>query len=234
MIKAVFFDLDGTLLPMDQEEFIKAYFGSLAKKLVPHGYNPETFVPAVFSGTTAMMKNDGRRTNEQAFWDTFAGILGQQVRGDAGLFEEYYQNEFSLVKNICGFCPQARDVIDAVKAKGLRAVLATNPLFPQVATRNRIKWAGLEPDDFELFTTYENHRWCKPNLEYYKEILSQLGLKGEECVMVGNDVDEDMVTEKLGMKVFLLTDCIINRSGKDISAYPNGSFDELIEFINKL
>ena len=32
-IKAVLFDLDGTLLPMDQDIFVKSYFGLLAKKL---------------------------------------------------------------------------------------------------------------------------------------------------------------------------------------------------------
>ena len=52
--------------------------------------------------------------------------------------------------------------------------------------------------------------------------------------MVGNDVNEDMVAEKLGMKVFLLTDCIINKDNKDISVYPNGGFDQLKEFIEKL
>ena len=46
----------------------------------------------------------------------------------------------------------------AVKELGLRAVLATNPIFPAVATRSRIRWAGLEPEDFELCTTYENSR----------------------------------------------------------------------------
>ena len=234
MIKAVLFDLDGTLLPMDQEQFIKAYFGSLAKKLVPHGYNPDTFVPAIWAGTKAMMKNDGSRTNEEAFWQTFCGMLGEKVRRDEPLFDEYYRNEFSAVKEICGFCPKAKDAVSAVKAKGLTPVLATNPLFPQIATYNRIKWAGLDPEDFALYTTYENHSYCKPNLEYYREILARLDLKGEECVMVGNDVEEDMVTEQLGMKVFLLTDCLIIRSDKDISVYPNGSFDELIQFINSL
>ena len=52
--------------------------------------------------------------------------------------------------------------------------------------------------------------------------------------MVGNDVGEDMAAAKLGMKTFLLTDCLINRNGEDISVYPNGSFDELIEFISNL
>ena len=234
MIKAVFFDLDGTLLPMDQEEFIKAYFASLAKKLVPLGYDKDRLITAIWNGTKAMMKNDGSRTNEQAFWQTFSGIFGEQVYNDMPLFEDYYKNEFSFVKDFCGICPKAPDVIKAVKDKGLMAVLATNPLFPKIATHNRILWAGLSPDDFELFTTYEDYSFCKPSLEYYKQIMKKLALKGEECVMVGNDVGEDMIAAKLGMKTFLLTDCLINRNNKDISIYPNGSFDELIEFINKL
>ena len=234
MIKAVFFDLDGTLLPMDQEEFIKMYFGSLAKKLIPHGYDNDQLIAAVWNGTKTMMKNDGSCTNEEAFWNSFCSVFGEKAKADMPLFEDYYKNEFACVKQVCGSYEKAPDVIKAVKAKGLKVVLATNPLFPKIATQNRIKWAGLKPEDFCLYTTYEDYSYCKPSLEYYKQILTKLGLKGEECVMVGNDVTEDMVTEKLGMKTFLLTDCIINRDSKDISVYNHGSFDELIEFINNL
>ena len=52
--------------------------------------------------------------------------------------------------------------------------------------------------------------------------------------MVGNDAVEDVAVEQLGMKVFLLTDCLINKSGKDLSAYPQGSFDELLAYIETL
>lgn len=31
----ILFDLDGTLLPMDQEVFIKHYFGGITKKCAP-------------------------------------------------------------------------------------------------------------------------------------------------------------------------------------------------------
>ena len=116
---------------------------------------------------------------------------------------------------------------------GLRVALATNPLFPRVATHSRIRWAGLEPEDFELVTTYESSRFCKPNLRYYEEILDQLQVQPGECLMVGNDADEDMVAERLGMRVFLLTDCLINRHEQDISRWPRGSFDALLAYVQE-
>ena len=113
-------------------------------------------------------------------------------------------------------------------------MLATNPVFPAVATKSRMGWVGLVPEDFALVTTYENSRYCKPNLDYYREILKTINCQPEECLMVGNDVDEDMVAAELGMQVFLLTDCILNRRNKDISRYPHGSFPELLTFIRGL
>ena len=112
--------------------------------------------------------------------------------------------------------------------------LATNPLFPNVATESRISWAGLQPEDFETYTTYETSRYCKPNLDYYREVLDRLQVSPEECLMVGNDVAEDMIAKQLGMKVFLLTDCLINKNNADIFIYPHGSFDELNAFIDDL
>lgn len=124
--------------------------------------------------------------------------------------------------------------IGPVVDRGLRVALATNPLFPAIATQARIRWTGLQPEEFEFFTTYENIGWCKPNPDYYREVLRRAGLQGEDCLMVGNDVGEDMVAAELGMKVFLLTDCLINKSGEDISVYPNGSFEELKTYVSRL
>ena len=143
-------------------------------------------------------------------------------------------NEFEDVKSVCGYTPKASEVIRLCKAKGLSTVLATNPIFPSVATVARTRWAGLSVDDFELYTTYENSCHCKPNPDYYRDILNKLGLKPSECLMVGNDAHEDMVAENLDMKVFLLTDCLINKHDADISKYPNGDFDALIDYIGKL
>ena len=227
----VFFDLDGTLLPMDLDEFIHGYFGLLAAKAAPRGYEPETLIRGVWEGIAAMVANDGTRPNEDAFWDAFAARFGARALEDKPLFNEFYANEFQQAQRFCGFDPAAAETVAWIKGQGYRVALATNPLYPAVATRSRIRWAGLEPEDFEFYTTYENIGCCKPNLAYYREVLRRAGLPPEECVMVGNDVGEDMVAAALGMRVFLLTDCLINKDGADVSRWPHGSFDALKRYL---
>ena len=234
MITTVLFDLDGTLLPMDQEEFLKAYMSGLAKKMLPHGYDADLLIKSIWKGTGAMVMNDGSTRNDEVFWNTFSAVYGKDTRSDEPIFEDFYRNEFQEVRHACGFDSRAADAIREIKALGYKVVLATNPLFPAIATYSRARWAELNPDDFALITTYENSSHCKPNPDYYREILGKLNLKPEECVMVGNDAAEDMVAGTLGLKVFLLTDCIINKDNRDISQYPNGSYPELLKFIRSL
>ncbi len=233
-IATVLFDLDGTLLPMDQERFAKGYFGRLSVRMAQHGYDPKSFIDAIWAGTAAMVKNDGRETNETVFFRTFSALTGKNAEADKPYFEDFYRTEFDRVKDDCGFAPEAAPTVKLVKSLGLRVALATNPLFPYMATESRIRWCGLEPCDFELYTSYENSSYCKPNLDYYRSVTERLGVSPEECLMVGNDVGEDMIAERLGMRVFLLTDCLINRQGEDISKYPHGSFPELWEFLKNL
>ena len=96
-IKAIFFDLDGTLLPMDQEVFTKGYFHLLAGKLAPYGYQPQPLIDAIWSGTAAMVKNDGSRRNEEAFWQKFYSIFGEKSLQDKPLFEEFYRCEGAIL-----------------------------------------------------------------------------------------------------------------------------------------
>lgn len=234
MIKNILFDLDGTLLPMDQDKFANGYFSRLVKKLAPLGYDPKKTVDGIWAGTAAMVKNNGDCTNEQAFWNKFGEIFGEKAIKDKPVFDEYYRVEFQDVKTDCGFNTQAAGTVKKLKKDGFKLILATNPIFPAVATESRIKWAGLDKDDFELYTTYENSHYCKPNPDYYREICEKLSLNPTECLMVGNDAEEDAAAEKLGMKVFLLTDCLINKKGKDISGYPHGGFKELTEYTDKI
>lgn len=232
-VTTVLFDLDGTLLPMDQGNFTKGYFELLAEKMSAHGYDKEKLVTSVWEGTAAMVRNDGTKSNEEAFWHKFSAIYGEKALSEKALFNDFYEREFQGAKSFCGFDLIAVETIKKIQKMGLRLILATNPIFPKTAIESRICWAGVEPSDFEWITTYENSRYCKPNPKYYNEILSKLNLQPEECLMVGNDVTEDMVARKVGMNVFLLTDCLINKEREDISRYPRGSFEQLLNHIEK-
>ncbi len=232
--KAILFDLDGTLLPMDQKKFSEDYFKRLIYKLSGLGYNPEKIKEALFGGIERMIMNDGNKSNENVFWEVFSSVLGDKILDDKYILDEFYENEFDEVRHSCGFNPKAAATINKLKSLGYRIILATNPLFPKIATKKRIEWSGLSADDFEFYTTYENSGFCKPNLNYYSEILDKLNLSPEDVLMVGNDVKEDMVAGGLGMSVFLMPEYIINKENQDISVFPSGDFDDLIRFISSV
>ena len=227
--KAVLFDLDGTLLPMDLDEFTKQYFGAIAKHLAPHGFEPNATIDAILKGSYAMVKNNGEKTNEQAFWEYFEGRMGKV---DRALFDAFYLEKAPALVATCEQNPRAREAVDIVRASGAQAILATNPMFPEVFTRLRAERAGLPLDQLALITTYENSCHCKPNPVYYEDILASLSLAPEDCLMVGNDVEEDIIpAASLGMSTFLVTDWLINKKGRDFTRYPHGDFDALIGFL---
>lgn len=228
----VLFDLDGTLLPMDLDLFTHTYFKGLCAKMAPFGYSPDRMIAAVWAGTKAMIQNDGSRICADVFWEQFVAVLGEDIRAYEPELDEFYRVEFQNVQKVCGFNPASAQLVRDLKNAGYRVALATNPLFPPVATESRIRWAGLEPEEFELVTTYDNSSYCKPNPAYYQEILSKLGVTAEECIMVGNDVKEDMVAaSELGITTFLLTDCLLNKDSLPTEEYPQGSFAELRAFL---
>ncbi len=233
MLTTILFDLDGTLLPIHQETFVNTYFAELVKRFAPHGYSKEQLIGSVWAGTKEMILNDGSRTNYDAFWDKFAQLLGADVLKHLPEFEDFYAREFHIVKNLLPEGYSIRGLLDALKAKGFTLVLATNPIFPRVASVSRLSWIGASMDDFAHVTTMENSYFCKPNLEYYKALFKTIGKAPEECLMVGNNALEDMCVSALGSKVFLVTEHLENESGSDISLYPQGNFDDLLAYIEQ-
>ena len=204
MIKHVLFDLDGTLLPMDQSEFVKYYMPLLAKRFVKYGMEPKALIGTIWKGVEAMVLNDGSMTNEDAFWKCFEEISGlsrAEVEQDT---LDFYANEFNEAIASTKPNPRADQVVKLLKEHGVKVYLATNPIFPRVGTMNRIRWAGIDAEDFEVITTYETYHYCKPNPKYFQEVMEEFGLDPKECLMVGNDVQEDLT-------IRLCKDIFINR-----------------------
>lgn len=230
----IFFDLDGTLLPLDMDAYVAKFFKLL------HNIDFNESISKVFTKDTMgnafkyMMSNSHPNdTNEIAFFDSVKKQIGIEREVIEPLFKQFYENDFKQLKFATSKEPLSRKVIDVLKAKGYKIVLATNPLFPKIATKTRLKWAGLSEEDFIYISTFDNSCFSKPHLEYFKEILDKLSLDAKLCYMVGNNVDEDLCAMKLGFDAFLLTDYIIG----DIRKAPEckkGNYSDLLDWAKSL
>ncbi len=228
-ITTVLFDLDGTLLPFDQEEFIHSYFKRLAIKLIPMGFEKDSLMKAIWTGMEAMTRNDGTKTNEVAFWEVFEGLLHTKRELLEDVFRDFYLNEFDGVKEVVKESINRKSLIDNLKSKGYQLVLATNPVFPREAVATRLSWINLSLDDFSYVTTFDNSSYCKPNLGYYENILKVIGKQPEECVMIGNNTLEDMVSGKLGITTGLITTNLENQNNYDVNQFTHGTLEEVVE-----
>ena len=227
--QAILFDLDGTLLPMDLEEFTGYYFKLLAQRLPQ--FDSWSVVAAVWEGTKAMMGNDGSMTNEDRFWSVFAARMGEDVIREKENLEDFYRTDFHQVQAVCGDNPLATQVIDLAHEKAGTVILATNPLFPPVAVESRLSWVGLRPADFNYITTYDNSFCCKPAKAYYERICQENGLDPAHCLMIGNDLKEDAFgAAQLGMPVRIVTDSLITH-GLNLEDYPHSTFAELLHLL---
>lgn len=229
-IDTILFDLDGTLLPLDQERFARGYFSLFAQESSSLGYDVPTMVKGLQAGFGAILTNDGSMTNKERFDRVFEEATGYESEEMNTRFLPFYEGLFEELKEFATPSPVSRTIIDTLTEKGYRLVLATNPLFPRIGTLTRMKWAALTEADFELITTYEEFSYAKPNLGYYEEIMSSLNLNPKQCLMVGNDVEEDMVALTMGMEAYLVTDCLLNPKNQDLSSLQSGSLNDFARF----
>lgn len=234
--KAILFDMDGTLLPMDMKTFTEGYFKFLCVKLAPFGIGPEKLIAAVWEGVNAMVKNDGAVKNEEVFWKRFEEVTGYQVNQEiVDTCQEFYGKEFHQAKKFTGENPLAVEAVKAARTAAPIVALATNPLFPMAGQKTRMSWIGLKAEDFDLVTSYESDTFCKPNPAYFISVCERLGVKPEECLMIGNDEGEDMYAASLaGIKdCYLVTDTMIPNPKHPWDG-PKGTFSEMVEMLKNL
>jgi FMN phosphatase YigB (HAD superfamily) len=201
-LKAVLFDLDGTLLDVDITVFLEHYVKAAAA-FVAHLVPARRFVPCLMQSSQAMMGNDGRETNQAVFEKAFYPCVGRAVEELEPVFMDFYTNEYPKLRQYTQRKPEARLAVQTALERGCDVVVATNPLFPLPAIQQRLEWAGVADLPFRLVTSYENSRCAKPNLLYFEQVLDLIDHSPEACLMVG-DEDLDMVAAHLGISTFLV------------------------------
>lgn len=219
MVKTILFDLDGTLLPIDTDQFVRMYMKALAG-YAGHLVPPERLVSQVMASTYKMIENvDPGLTNAQVFAADFFPKVERSEAELMPVFDAFYRERFPALKAACPGIPGiAREVVQTAVDKGYEVVLATNPLFPREAIEERMRWIHVDDMPWRLVTSYEEMTACKPQPQYYKEVLRKIGCASEECLMVGNDMEEDLVAATLGMDVFIVTDHLISRTQRPLPA----------------
>jgi len=204
-LKAVLFDLDNTLIMFDETVFFKEY----TKKIFAHFADlmtVEDFTNKLLLSTFVMVKNNGEQTNVDTFMESFSNGINADKDDVLQRFVYFYENEFEQFKPLTSSIKNTYDVLYYIQQKGLKTVIATNPMFPMNVQEYRINWAGIDNLSFDLITAADNTPFCKPNLEYYRYICMKISVPPESCLMVGNDPFNDMVASKIGMKTYLTTD----------------------------
>lgn len=233
-MKAILFDLDGTLLPLDEKLFVDIYFTELSKVFSEYNIESNKLVEAIWTATHEIIKNDGKRTNEEAFWEKFKSIINIDLSSVKEVLEKFYANEFFTKLKKCSTENNlAKVAVNLAKKNGRKVVLATNPVFP-IDALVRLKWTGLDIDDFDYVTHYSNSSFSKPNPKYYLDLCKKLDVEPKECLMIGNDERQDIfAASSAGMNCYLVTDYLYTYPECKVNC-EKGSFKDLIEKLKVL
>ena len=227
MIEAILFDLDGTLLDVDMDDFLDRYMLKLAACF---SADEKSFTKNLWTSTSAMINNkDPQITNEEAFMEHFLTWINHPRNEVMQRIHDFYEKVFSTLQATAGPFPHTEAAVAAARKLQCPLVLATNPIFPMVAIRHRMKWAGLQEKDFALITAYENMHFAKPNPDYYLEIAQILGVNPARCLMVGNDPVFDIrAAAEAGLITYFVDESLpgLNKNRGRLADFP--------QFLNSL
>lgn len=233
-INTILFDLDGTLLSMDTDAFTKRYFKELGIKLRDY-LTPEEVTKNIWNSTMYMINNvEAEKTNEEAFFEDFYKNVKHEKEVLNPILDDFYEKDFDKIKDVSVRNEHIIKVINLLKKKGFDLVVATNPLFPKKAVLDRISWAGLDYKDFIFITNFEEMHFCKPNLDFYREVLKKINKDPESCLMVGNHIEEDMIAKEIGVKTYLINDYLIGDVEENNNIDYQGNYKDFYEFAKGL
>ena len=234
MIDTLLFDLDGTLLSMDTDLFIKQYFGYVADVLKDY-FSQEEITRLFWKCTMLVIEStDGTKTNEEVFFEAFFNEVKDHKEEILSLLNDFYETDFNELQKISESKDEMLEAIKILKEKGYDIILATNPIFPEVAIQNRIRWAKLKPEDFSYITTFENSYFTKPNINYYKNILEKNSKKASQCLMVGNNVEEDMISKEIGVHTYLILDHLMGDPDESENIDNKGYYGDFVKYVESL
>jgi FMN phosphatase YigB (HAD superfamily) len=230
-IRAVLFDLDGTLLRVEMNAFIPRYIAGLAAcfaDLVPPGKFKKTFLGGIRE--LLLGATDGT-TNEERLLAVLQGELALSAAAFRLRLEQFREQGTEALADLVTAIPGAADAVEHCRAQGQTLVLATNPVFPRFMVDARQRWSGLDEARFDHVTSYENSCYCKPNPAYFEEVAETIGIPARHCLMIGNDSNHDLAATGAGMTTYLVDTYLVERPGRRWPSDYRGNHAELLRFL---
>ncbi|MDO8963079.1 MAG: HAD family hydrolase [Coriobacteriia bacterium] len=197
----ILFDLDGTLLDLDIQVFLRRYFGAMSEMTARHFPGLDT-MPSILASTEAMQRPHPGLTNRDVFCEDFLERTGVDLTQHWDVFDEFYADVFPTLGDGYKPMPGAREAVEAALDLGLKVAIATQPIFPRAAVDARMAWADVADLPVHVVTTYEYMHACKPQAAYFRETAEMLGCAPAECLMVGDDRGLDLPAADTGMRTF--------------------------------
>ena len=230
-MQAVLFDLDGTLLDLDLNDFLHRYLAALEEATRPLFGDPDDraeFMRALNASVGAMTEPHAGRTNREVFFTDLHNRTGIDLEAHWPVFEDFYANVFPTLVGTARPAKGARRAVQTALDLGLRVAIATNPIFPRVAIDHRMSWAGVADLAVDVVTTYEQMESCKPSPSYFRQTAGLLEAAPAHCLMVGDDRMLDMPASDVGMRTFYVG------AHDGVAADFSGDLDDLADLLPRL
>lgn len=229
-IDTLLFDLDGTLVRMNRSWIEAALMLKAMLRFVD--IIPPWRLPGAFWRALIFSKrHQSTQVNFSVFLETFAKRAHCDVAEAERRFRMVVDHDLPKMARYFSPVPQARETILLARELGYRIVIATNPSIPHKTVTLRLEWAGLGDMIFDFVTSAENMTRCKPNPDFYHELLRKLGLPGRRCLMIGDDVIKDVPAREAGILTFILDGPAFREQANDPHRDPRlegwGTYREL-------
>lgn len=215
MIKAVIFDLDGTLI---QTEVLKAHSYAIAINELTKGEVPNNAALEIFNAFAGLSRQEVVTGLSRHFKNAIQKHLNSDRLEVIG--EKLIEKRLRIYRNILEdadllskhFCPFTLGLFNRLYKDKFTVVLATMSHLPEA---KKVTQTMRIYDKFNLVLTRDDVANGKPEPDIYQKAKSVLGLESEECLVIEDSVNGIRAAQNANMTVFAVTNSITRKSVHD-------------------
>lgn len=222
MVKAVLFDLSGTLVSGDVSAEVETRDEGLSRVLREAGY--DVYYQEMQVARHFVMFIDYSRSRANTPQEYYNRVLERlEIPANSELVEKLVKKAVESEK--IKLYPDVISTVNALKTRGIKTAIVTT--IPSWRFTSALEKANVKID---FICTAREANAVKPNPKIYLTALKKLGVKPNQALMVGDDLATDVIPpKKLGIKAVWL--CRAGKLKQGQADYVISSLTELLDLI---